>query len=126
MLRSRIVGTGSYLPEKVVTNDELSKIVETSDAWIRKQTGIGARHIAAWKNHASYMLFNDGTNAMVMTAEKRPDRGLLSTHLHTDGTKTSILCIPGGGSAKPFTPAVFDAREHYVKMNGREVYKVAV
>ena len=44
---SRIAGTGSYLPEKVVTNDDLSKVVDTSDEWIRTRTGIRQRHVAA-------------------------------------------------------------------------------
>ncbi len=44
---SRIVGTGSYLPERVVTNAELEKTVDTSDAWIRERTGIRQRHIAS-------------------------------------------------------------------------------
>lgn len=44
---SRIAGTGSYLPEKVLTNDDLSKFVDTSDEWIRSRTGIRERHVAA-------------------------------------------------------------------------------
>ena len=44
---ARIAGTGSYLPEKVLTNDDLSKIVDTSDEWIVARTGIRQRHIAA-------------------------------------------------------------------------------
>lgn len=44
---ARIAGTGSYLPEKILTNAELEKIVETSDQWIRERTGIQQRHIAA-------------------------------------------------------------------------------
>ncbi|MCD9028405.1 ketoacyl-ACP synthase III [Luteimonas sp. BDR2-5] len=44
---SRIAGTGSYLPEKVLTNDDLSKFVDTSDEWIASRTGIRERHIAA-------------------------------------------------------------------------------
>jgi 3-oxoacyl-[acyl-carrier-protein] synthase-3 len=46
-LKSRIVATGSYLPEKVVTNRDLETFLETTDAWIRERTGIGARHIAS-------------------------------------------------------------------------------
>ncbi len=42
----RIIGTGSALPEKCVTNDDLAKLVETSDEWIRERTGIGSRHIS--------------------------------------------------------------------------------
>jgi len=44
---SRIVGTGGYLPAKVVTNAELEQTVNTSDAWIRERTGVEQRHIAA-------------------------------------------------------------------------------
>ncbi len=47
MTYSRIAGTGSYLPEKVLTNHDLEKLVETSDEWIRDRTGIKRRHIAA-------------------------------------------------------------------------------
>lgn len=47
MIYSRIAGTGSYLPQKVVTNFDLEKIVDTSDEWIRSRTGIERRHVAA-------------------------------------------------------------------------------
>jgi 3-oxoacyl-[acyl-carrier-protein] synthase-3 len=47
MSGSRIAGTGSYLPEKILTNDDLAKTVDTSDEWIRTRTGIRQRHIAA-------------------------------------------------------------------------------
>jgi 3-oxoacyl-[acyl-carrier-protein] synthase-3 len=46
-MHSRIIGTGSYLPEKVLTNADLEKMVDTSDQWIRDRTGIRQRHIAA-------------------------------------------------------------------------------
>ena len=46
-MHSRIIGTGSYLPEKVLTNADLEKMVETSDKWITDRTGIRQRHIAA-------------------------------------------------------------------------------
>jgi len=47
MTHSRITGTGSYLPERVMTNRDLEQIVDTSDSWIRERTGIEQRHIAA-------------------------------------------------------------------------------
>lgn len=47
MTYSRIIGTGSYLPEKVLSNDDLAQMVDTSDQWIRERTGIHKRHIAA-------------------------------------------------------------------------------
>lgn len=51
----RIAGTGSYLPERVLTNADLEKMVETSDEWIRSRTGIGERHIAKQEESASSM-----------------------------------------------------------------------
>ena len=47
MKYARILGTGSYLPEKIVTNADLEKLVDTSDAWIRERTGVEQRHIVA-------------------------------------------------------------------------------
>ena len=45
-MTTRIIGTGSYVPDQIVTNDDLARIVETSDEWIRSRTGIGERRIA--------------------------------------------------------------------------------
>ncbi|MBT6441444.1 MAG: ketoacyl-ACP synthase III [Alphaproteobacteria bacterium] len=47
MLRSRFIGCGGYLPEKILTNDDLAKIVDTTDEWIVERSGIRERHIAA-------------------------------------------------------------------------------
>jgi 3-oxoacyl-[acyl-carrier-protein] synthase-3 len=47
LIHSRIAGTGSYLPEKVITNSDLEKMVDTTDEWIRTRTGIERRHVAA-------------------------------------------------------------------------------
>jgi 3-oxoacyl-[acyl-carrier-protein] synthase-3 len=229
MPRTRVLGSGSYLPKEVLTNDDLvHKLgIDTSDAWIRERTGIGSRHRAApgeatsdmalhaskaalemagvkpdeldliivgtispdmpfpaaaaflqaklgahrsaafdvsaacagslyglsiadqfirtgsakrvlvvgaelltrivdWTDRASCVLFGDAAGALVLGPEERKDRGILSTHLHTDGSQTGILCIPGGGSLKPFDAEVLAAREMLVRMNGREVYKIAV
>lgn len=55
---SRIIGTGSYLPEKILTNHDLEKMVDTSDEWIRTRTGISQRHIAADGQLASDLAVN--------------------------------------------------------------------
>ena len=47
MTYSKIVGTGRYLPEKILTNFDLEKMVDTTDEWIRTRTGIERRHLAA-------------------------------------------------------------------------------
>jgi 3-oxoacyl-[acyl-carrier-protein] synthase-3 len=55
MINARIAGTGSYLPQKVVTNLDLEKTMDTSDAWIQERTGIRQRHIAADGENSSDM-----------------------------------------------------------------------
>ena len=62
MKYSRIIGTGSYLPSKVITNEDLAKIVETSDEWIVERTGIKRRHI---------MSVDETTTSMAEIAAKR-------------------------------------------------------
>jgi 3-oxoacyl-[acyl-carrier-protein] synthase-3 len=55
MKRSVIIATGSYLPEKILTNDDLARMVNTNDAWIRERTGITKRHIAADGEFTSHL-----------------------------------------------------------------------
>lgn len=64
MMYSRIVGTGSYLPEKILTNHDLERIVDTSDEWIRTRTGIVERRIAADNQMASDLALNASREAM--------------------------------------------------------------
>jgi 3-oxoacyl-[acyl-carrier-protein] synthase III len=61
---SRIVGTGSYLPPTVLSNDELSKRVDTSDAWIQERTGIRQRHIADKSQASSDLAFEASRRAL--------------------------------------------------------------
>ena len=226
MLRSQIIGTGSYVPERVLTNADLEKLVDTTDQWIVERTGIRERRVAAdgeatsdmgavaarralemagvrpeevdliivgtispdmplpsaaafvqakigaknaaafdisaacagslfglsiadkfiasgqykrilvlgvelltrlmdWTDRNTCILFGDAAGAMLL-APSEGERGLLSTHLHTDGTLAEILCIPGGGSRRPVTETTIKEKLHFVHMNGREVYKVAI
>jgi 3-oxoacyl-[acyl-carrier-protein] synthase-3 len=61
---SRIIGTGSYLPEKVLTNADLEKMVDTTDQWIRERTGISERHIAAEGETTGDMAYEAALKAM--------------------------------------------------------------
>ncbi|BDG06915.1 beta-ketoacyl-ACP synthase III [Anaeromyxobacter paludicola] len=226
-MRSLIVGTGSYSPEKVLTNADLEKIVDTNDQWIVERTGIRERHVAAeseatsdlayaaavkalemakvapedvdliivgtvtpdmsfpstaclvqgrlgnkkaaafdvsaacagslyalavadrfvstgmaknalvigadtltritdWTDRNTCILFGDGAGAMVLQPTDDPRRGILSVHLHADGSYGHILNMPGGGSRNPVSQKVIDERLPFIKMKGSEVYKVAV
>lgn len=55
MIRARIIGTGSYLPDKILTNSDLEKLVETSDEWITTRTGMKERRIASKEEPTSFM-----------------------------------------------------------------------
>ena len=218
--RSQAVGSGGYLPERIVTNDELAARLETSDAWIRQRTGIGARRIAApneltsdlayaaarraleragmsgndldlivlatatpdqtfpstavkvqarlgmkrgaafdvqavcsgfifalavadnalrlgqartalvigaetfsrildWEDRGTCVLFGDGAGAIVLNAVPESSRrGVLSTHLHSDGQQHDILYVDGGPSSTGTTGCL--------RMEGREVFRQAI
>ncbi len=219
MIYSRIVGTGGYLPEKVLTNHDLEKQVETSDKWIVERTGIHERRIAAdgemtsdlalhasrcaidaagispehidliivatttpdqifpstacllqqklgirgcpafdvqavcsgfvyalatadqfirggqyhcvlvvgadrlsrlldWRDRATCVLFGDGAGAVIVKASDTP--GIISSHLHADGSHHTQLEVPG---------QIEDGRIHghpYLVMEGGAVFKFAV
>lgn len=227
MPSARIIGTGSYLPPKVLTNADLEKLVDTSDEWILTRTGIverriapeeeatsdlalraaqaaleaagldpadldmilvatitpdmpfpstacvlqdrlGARRAAAmdlsaacsgfiyglgmadgliragtartvlllgaetltkvvnWQDRNTCVLFGDGAGAVVLRADEG-ERGILSTHLYADGSKGSLLILPGCGSRHPVSHAAVDAGLAKMQMNGgNEVFKLAV
>jgi 3-oxoacyl-[acyl-carrier-protein] synthase-3 len=223
MLRSVVLGCGSYLPSRVLTNAELSRMVNTSDEWITQRTGIRERHIAAegettsdmalaaaraalaaagvpaqsidlivlatstpdntfpaaavsvqaglgithgaafdlqavcsgfvfglatidgllktgafkralvigsetfsrildWKDRTTCVLFGDGAGAVVLEAQHeagtREDRGILTTHLRSDGRHKAKLYVDGGPSS---TQTV-----GHLRMEGRAVFKHAV
>ena len=63
MIRTRIIGTGSYVPPDILTNDNLSEMVDTSDEWIKTRTGICNRHIAKDMDNAD-MAYNAARNAV--------------------------------------------------------------
>ena len=62
----RIAGTGSYVPERILTNADLEKMVETSDEWIRTRTGIEERRIAAPEQATSDLAYEAGRRALEM------------------------------------------------------------
>ena len=222
-IRSVVLGCGSYLPQRILTNAELARRVETSDEWIVQRTGIRERHIAAdgeftshlalhaaraalaqgdidpqsidlivlatstpdntfpatavavqnglgithgaafdlqavcsgfvfalatadnflrcgaykralvigaetfsrildWSDRGTCVLFGDGAGALVLEAQNEPgtsaDRGVLTTHLRSDGRHKSKLYVDGGPSS---TQTV-----GHLRMEGREVFKHAV
>jgi 3-oxoacyl-[acyl-carrier-protein] synthase-3 len=82
--------------------------------------------ITNWQDRNTCVLFGDGAGAMVLAPATSHDRGILSMHLHSDGSYWPILNSPGGGSRQPISQKVLDERLYTIQMNGREVYKAAV
>jgi 3-oxoacyl-[acyl-carrier-protein] synthase-3 len=70
MIYSRITGTGSYLPARVMTNAEFAARLETSDAWIRERTGIAQRHIADKSQASSDLAFHASVEALQAAGTK--------------------------------------------------------
>jgi 3-oxoacyl-[acyl-carrier-protein] synthase-3 len=77
MNRSVVVGIGSYLPARIVTNEDLSRKVETSDAWIRERTGIRQRHIAAEGEKTSDLALNAARAALANAGMQASDIDLI-------------------------------------------------
>lgn len=69
---SRITGTGGYLPERILTNSDLEKMVDTSDEWIRSRTGICKRHIAA-ENETTCDLAEHAARKAISAANIKPE-----------------------------------------------------
>ncbi|WP_292995862.1 beta-ketoacyl-ACP synthase III [Nitrosomonas sp.] len=91
---SRITGTGSYLPEKILTNLDLERMVDTSDEWIRTRTGITQRHIASEDQVASDLAFYACQNAMKAAGVTNKDIDLIIVATTTpDMIFPSTACI---------------------------------
>jgi len=80
--------------------------------------------IIDWEDRNTCVLFGDGAGAAVLTPGT--EGGILANHLGADGSRSEVLEIPGGGSQAPFSQAVLDDRDHYVRMDGKPVFKFAV
>lgn len=89
---SRIAGTGRYLPEKVLTNFDLEKMVETSDEWIRTRTGIERRHIAAENETTLDLCDKAARNALEMAGVSADELDMIVV-----GTTTPDLVFPNMG-----------------------------
>ena len=102
---SQFIQSGAYRTVLVIGAEALSRVVD-------------------WKDRSTCVLFGDGAGAVVLKASDR-EGGLLSFVLGSDGAGAEHLYIPAGGSRNPASHETVEERGHYIKMNGREVYKFA-
>lgn len=221
-----ITGTGSFLPKKVLTNDDLSKMLDTTDEWITKRTGIKERRIVEngatasdlaieaslralddanvlpsevdlivaatitpdclvpstacflqdkigasnagafdilaacagfvyalsiaksfvasgamktvlvvgteclskitdYTDRSTCILFGDGAGAVVVQ-RGNGRREIITTHLGSDGSQAELLMLPAGGSKLPTSHETIESRLHYIRLKGKELFKVAI
>jgi 3-oxoacyl-[acyl-carrier-protein] synthase-3 len=106
--------------------------LSVADAYVKN----GMRHVLVvgsevmsaitdWTDRNTCVLFGDGAGAVVVSASDG-ERGILSTHLRSDGTLCELITVPGGGSRIPPSEKVITERQQYIKMKGNETFKVAV
>ena len=100
------VESGTYKKLLLIGVDTLSKITD-------------------WRDRSTCVLFGDGAGAAVISAEAG-ESGILSVYTASDGGHADILKVPGGGSRKPISQKVLDEKSHVIRMDGPEVYKLAV
>ena len=101
-----LLSTGSFRTALIIGAETLSKITDYSD-------------------RSTCVLFGDGAGAMIVTLGT-DDKGLFASHLGSDGSYAPLLNLPAGGSRLPASLETVRQDLHYIKMNGNELFKVAV
>jgi 3-oxoacyl-[acyl-carrier-protein] synthase-3 len=102
-----LVGSGRYRKALVIGAEKLSSVVD-------------------WQDRGTCMLFGDGAGAAVIGQVNRAGIGLIGTKLGALGEDTDLLYIPAGGSSVPTSAETVARGDHFIKMKGKEVFKLAV
>ncbi len=108
---------GVSIADKFIRDNRRMKILVIGSEVLSRRTN--------WEDRSTCVLFGDGAGAVVLTGT-REDRGILSTHLHADGSLGDLLTIRGLGTAHPVTPESLKKGQQYIEMQGKEVFKCAV
>ena len=96
-----IIGTGKYVPEKILSNHDLEKMVDTSDEWIVSMTGIRERHIAAPNEATSDLAYHAAVNALKSAGMNAEDLELIIVATITpDMFFPSTACLPGSSGCQ--------------------------
>jgi 3-oxoacyl-[acyl-carrier-protein] synthase III len=103
---SQFIKSGAYKTVLVVASEALSRFID-------------------WTDRTTCVLFGDGAGAVVLQPSDRPS-GLISFVLGSYGVGEDLIKVPGGGARIPATSESVAGRDHYIKMNGQEVYRFAV
>jgi 3-oxoacyl-[acyl-carrier-protein] synthase III len=103
VVASQMMGSGAYQRVLVVGSDVNSRILD-------------------WRDRGTCVLFGDGAGAVVLEVTDTPG-GLVAAELGADGAGAAHLIVPAGGSRAPATPETVERREHFIRMNGAEVFR---
>ncbi|MCL5108934.1 MAG: ketoacyl-ACP synthase III [Chloroflexi bacterium] len=103
---SRLIAAGAHKLALVIGAETLSRVLD-------------------WQDRTTCVLFGDGAGAVLLQASEAP-AGLLGCTLGADGSGADLLQLPAGGSRRPACEDTVKNRQHYLKMNGPEVYRFAV
>jgi len=106
-LAQQFIENGTYRRVLIVAADALSRITDYTD-------------------RGSCILFGDAAGAVMLEATDQADRGVEYTVMHADGSGWDFIHIPAGGARKPASIETVEAREHYMHLRGRDVYRFAV
>lgn len=104
---TRLVQSGAYKRALLIGTEKMSSILD-------------------WQDRTTCVLFGDGAGACIIEASEKPGVGILDILLGAEGSRTDLLYMPSGGSRQPASHHSVDAREHFLRMNGKEVFKLAV
>lgn len=105
-IADQFIRNGTYKTALIIGAEVLSKMID-------------------WSDRNTCVIFGDGAGAVVLRGDNGKS-GILSTHLHTDGSMWDLLYIPGGGSRYPVSHQMIDDKLIYMKMKGNETFKIAV
>lgn len=104
-----------------------SKMMQAGD--YRNALIIGSEKMSSilnWQDRSTCVLFGDGAGAVVLSKIEMPQVGIIDSILASDGSQAEALCQPAGGSACPSTIESIAQGKHFLKMNGKEIFKYAV
>lgn len=104
---TRMLQSGPYRNALIIGSEKMSSMVD-------------------WEDRGTCVLFGDGAGAAILTKREGSGLGVLDNTLHSDGSRPELLYIPAGGAAKPLNDQVLAERSAYLKMNGKEIFKIAV
>jgi len=106
-IASQFLKTGTYKNALVIGTDTISRFIDFSD-------------------RSTAVLFGDGAGALLLTTDQAKSNAILATTNGSDGSGACHLLMPAGGSRRPATCASVMDHDHFVKMNGKEIFKFAV